>query len=177
MFADPDGGAAAAATRGMSEPEWLAKAFGIAAAHIGRRERTVAEVEAHLERKGIPATTAAAVVAELVETQALDDARFAGLFVVDKRGLEQWGVERIRRGLRERGIDRDLAEHALATESAAEGTGPEGELDRACALLRRRFPEPPQNRRDRDRALGMLVRKGYASELALDAITAHARGE
>ncbi len=43
------------------------------------------------------------------------------------------------------------------------------------ALLRRRFPDPPQDRRDRNRALGMLVRKGYDTELALDALSAHAR--
>ncbi len=34
---------------------------------------------------------------------------------------------------------------------------------------------PPRERRDRDRALGMLIRKGYDSELALDALAAHVR--
>ena len=41
------------------------------------------------------------------------------------------------------------------------------------ALLRRRFPDPPATPRDRDRALGVLVRKGYELELAHDAIRRH----
>jgi len=44
------------------------------------------------------------------------------------------------------------------------------------ALLRRRFPTPPRERRDRDRALGALIRKGFESKLALDALSAYARG-
>jgi regulatory protein len=60
------------------------------------------------------------------------------------------------------------------------GEGPEGglvdtELDRALGLLRRRFSIPPRDRRERDRALGVLIRKGYDPDLALDAITAYAR--
>ena len=39
-------------------------------------------------------------------------------------------------------------------------------------LLRRRFPTPPANDRERDRALGLLVRRGYELELAYDAIRA-----
>jgi SOS response regulatory protein OraA/RecX len=42
-------------------------------------------------------------------------------------------------------------------------------------LLRRRFPDPPRERRERERALSMLLRKGYESELALDALAAHSR--
>ena len=52
-----------------------------------------------------------------------------------------------------------------------------GELARALELLGRRFPEPPRERRDRDRALGMLLRKGYEHELAVDAVNAHARAQ
>ena len=50
----------------------------------------------------------------------------------------------------------------------------EEELDAAVALLERRFPVAPETRRDRDRALGMLVRKGYDLELATDALRRHA---
>ncbi|MEA2282705.1 MAG: regulatory protein, partial [Solirubrobacteraceae bacterium] len=49
-----------------------------------------------------------------------------------------------------------------------------GELDAALALLQRRFPEPPATPRDAQRALGMLVRKGYGLELAHDALRRHA---
>jgi regulatory protein len=163
-----------------SDDERLQKALGLALAHVNRRERTVAEVRAHLERKGIGETVADAVVEELRATRLLDDARYAALFVADKRELEGWGSERIRRGLREHGIDRELAEEALAgadAEAAASGIQPPSEDERALEILRRRFPEPPRERRDRDRALGVLVRKGYDLELALGVISAYARGD
>ena len=161
------------------DEERLARALGWACAHVNRRERTAAEVRAHLERKGVSEATVEAVLAELREQHLVDDERFAAMFVADKRALESWGAERIRRGLCERGIDRELADRALAAadaDASQEPDAPASELDRALELLRRRFPEPPRERRERDRALGVLLRKGYESELALDALAAHTRG-
>jgi regulatory protein len=120
-----------------------------------------------------------AVVEELLAEGALDDRRFARLFIQDKRELEQWGSDRIRRGLEARGIERELAEEALAGagDSDSEGADAEDdELARAVSLLRRRFAAPPRERRERERALGVLLRKGYEYELALDAIRADCAG-
>jgi regulatory protein len=47
-------------------------------------------------------------------------------------------------------------------------------MEAALALLRRRFPAAPDTARERDRALGMLVRKGYELDLAHDALRRHA---
>ena len=157
--------------------ERLVGALELAYAHVNRRERTVAEVRAHLARKGVPAATAEAVLRELLDTHLLDDERFAAMFVADKRELEQWGAERIRRGLAARGIDPELAARALAAGPGEDETEPVSELDRALELLRRRFPQPPRDRRERERALGVLLRKGYESELAIDALAVHARGD
>lgn len=170
---------AARARQPQTDEERQAQALAWALAHVNRRERTTAEVHTHLGRKGVSEATAEAVVEELVTQRLLDDARFAEMFVADKRTLEQWGTERIRRGLAGRGVDRGLVERALAgadETGTAAGKEPRTELDRALELLRRRFPDPPRERRDRDRALSMLMRKGYESELALDALAAHARG-
>jgi regulatory protein len=154
------------------------KALDLSYAYIDRRERTAAEVRSQLERKGVSEADASAAVETLTERHLLDDERFAQLFVADKRELEQWGVERIRRGLNAHGIDRALAERALtAIPDATDDDGRGGELTRALELLRRRFPKPLRERRDRDRALGMLLRKGYEHELAIDALNAHTRGE
>jgi regulatory protein len=162
----------------------LQKALEIGYAYVNRRERTVAEVRGQLERKGIPEDLALQALGTLTEHGLLHDARFARLFVTDKRELEQWGSERIRRGLLARGIDRDLAESALAAAGEPGGRGepgdgqpPETELERALTLLRSRYPSPPSDRRERERALGVLLRKGYASELALDALSAYARDD
>lgn len=149
----------------------LEQALVTAYRYLNRRERTQAEMRAHLEGKGIGSRDVERSIAALVEQGQLDDSRFARLFVEDKRELDDWGGDRIRQVLLSRGIDRDLVEEALAEHEQVAGS----ELDRALALLRRRFPSPPQDRKERDRALGVLLRKGFEPELALDAIAAHSR--
>jgi regulatory protein len=144
-------------------------ALGIALKYLSRRDRSVHEVRVRLERSAVDARVADDVIRQLVDQGLLDDARFARLFAEDKRTLEAWGSDRIERGLNARGIPPQLVRDAIGV--ASEGS----ELDRALSLLRRRFPTAPQNRRDRDRALGVLLRKGYDSELALDALAAHSR--
>jgi regulatory protein len=156
--------------------EELDHALALAYRFLNRRERTEFEVRRQLERKGVGATFSDRAVAALTEQGYLDDARFARLFVQDKRELEQWGEERIRRGLLARGIDRDLAADALAEGEGSADEPAQTELDRALGILRLRFPSPPRERRERDRALGVLIRKGYDPELALDALTIHAHG-
>lgn len=158
-----------------SDEERLQRGLELSFAYLNRRERSEQEVRAQLERKGVSADTADACLAELTRQGYVDDTRYALMFVHDKRELEGWGSERIRRGLAERGIGRDRIDAALA-DHETQWAGGESELDRALALLARRFPTPPRERRERDRALGALIRKGFASELALDALTAYARG-
>ena len=150
------------------------RALQIAYRYLNSRERTVAEMRARLEREAdLRAAEIEATIAELMGYGYLDDARYARVFAEDKRTLEQWGSERISRTLRERGVDRELVVAALAQ---IEDTAAESELERAQALLDQRFPLGPAEPRDRDRAFGMLVRKGYESEVAADAVRAWARG-
>jgi regulatory protein len=148
----------------------LEDALQLAYRYLNRRERTIEEVRRHLESNGVRDALATEAVAALTEQGYLDDVRFARLFVGDKRELEQWGAERIRRGLLARGVERELVDNAVG-EVGEEET----ELERALGLLRRRFSSPPRERRERDRALGVLIRKGYDPELALDALAAYAR--
>jgi regulatory protein len=168
---------------GSGSAEQFQRALELGYAYLNRRDRTVVEVRRQLQRNGVSDDLSEAVIRMLVRQHLLDDDRFTRLFVSDKRELEQWGSERIRRGLLARGIDRGLADAALDGDGGCEpldaawGEAPESELDRALEVLRRRFPTPPEARRDRERALAVLLRKGYESELALDALAAHARGE
>lgn len=137
--------------------------------YLGHRDRTVAETRKHLLGKGVSDEVAEAALGELAELGYLDDARFAAQFADDRRRLDSWGSERIERRLRELGVDRQLVAAALAGRDGA------GELEAAVDLLRRRFPVVPESDRDRDRALGLLVRRGYELELAYDAIRALGR--
>src|SRR5437588_3160172 len=126
----------------MPEPdEELQRALALAYAYLNRRERTVNEMRAYLERHGIQTAAVAGAVATLSEHGALDDARFVRLFAQDKRELEDWGSERIRRTLLARGVDRDLIDDSLRDgEDGGEDAGDGGERRRALALLSRRFP-------------------------------------
>jgi hypothetical protein len=45
----------------------------------------------------------------------------------------------------------------------------------ARSIVRSRCSTPAGDRRERERALGVLLRKGYDTDLALEAITAHTR--
>jgi regulatory protein len=154
---------------GTSEASGLDRALELAYRYLDRRERTVGEVRRRLQAKGIDPSLADEAIAALTEQGVLDDARFARLFAQDKRELERWGAERIRRGLLSRGVDPELITEALGDLTAA------SELDRALDLLHGRFPSPPRERRARDRALGALIRKGYDPEVALDALAAYGR--
>ena len=153
-----------ATDRAVDPSERLQHALDIAYRFLGLRDRTVAEVRRRLEREAVEAQTADDVIAELERQGYLDDARLARRFTQDRRTLDAWGTDRIDRKLTELGVAPELREAALAARDG------ESELEAAVALLRRRWPAPPQTPRDREKALGLLVRKGYELELAYDAI-------
>ena len=142
----------------------LQHARDLAWAALNRREHTTAEVRRLLERRRVEPELVAAVVGELVGEGWLDDAGYARRFAEDRRHLDGWGSDRIERRLRSLGVDREHISAAVGTVAVAD------ERDAALELLRRRFPQPPCDPRECNRALGVLIRKGYDSELALDVL-------
>jgi len=153
----------------LTSQERLQQALDAAYRFLGRRDRTVAEVRERLEADDIEPEVIDAAIEELARMGYLDDARYAQRFAEDRRTIDAWGAERIERRLLAVGVDPALIVAALGERGAAE------ELEAAVAVLRRRFPRVPADDRARDRALGMLVRKGYDLELAYDAIRAYER--
>ncbi|HZU61639.1 MAG TPA: RecX family transcriptional regulator [Solirubrobacteraceae bacterium] len=155
----------------------LEAAKALAYSYLSRRERTTQEMRQHLLARGVDEPLAATVLSELAEEGYLDDQRFARLFTEDRRALSGWGSERIRRALIGRGIAPSVAESALQADLGGQVQADLGgqELERALVVLRRRFPSPPVTSRDRGRALGVLMRKGYEYEVAVDALAEHAR--
>jgi regulatory protein len=154
--------------RALDPEERLQHARDLAWRALNQRDRTVAELARTLAAKRVEAAAIEVVVGELLEQGYLDDERYARRFADDRRRLDGWGAERIERRLRALGVDDALIAAAVAEQ------GPNQELEAALALLRRRFPEPPATPRELERALGMLVRKGYELELAHDALRRHA---
>jgi len=140
---------------------------------LNRRDRTEADLRGTLADKRVEPGLIEQVVQELREGGYVDDARYAQRFAEDRRRLDGWGSERIARRLRALGVDPAHVEAAVAEQDAGD------ELEAALGLFARRFPHPaegawPPSARERDRALGVLVRKGYEPELAYAALRRHA---
>ena len=153
----------------LEDPEaQLQHARDVAWKALNRREHTVAELARQLAAKRVEPSAIDAVLAELTEQGYLDDAGYAQRFAEDRRRLDGWGADRIERKLLSLGIDREIVAGVVGEQDRA------GEMDAALEILARRFPQPPQTPRERDRALGVLVRKGYELELAYDALRRHA---
>ena len=153
-----------------SDPQaQLQGALDLSFSYLGHRDRTVAEVRRHLERKRVEPAGIEGAISELQRLDYLDDARFARRFAEDRRRLDAWGAERIERRLLALGV-----EPAIAAEAAGAGEAHD-ELAAALTLLRRRIVRPPESDRERDRALGLLARRGYELDLAYDAVRAFER--
>jgi regulatory protein len=140
------------------------RAIDLAYKAVARRERTVAELRTALERRRVEPDAIEMAVEELTASGFLDDARYAVRFAEDKRELAQWGSERIARDLTRRGVAADLIDAALCDRTR------QAELGAALTLLAQRFPSPPADDRERDRAWRLLVRRGFAPELAYEAV-------
>ena len=151
---------------GASEEQ---RALELAYAAVSARDRTVSELRTCLERKRVEPEAIDHAVDELEAVGLLDDARFAQRFAEDKRTLERWGSERIARELHRRGVPPELADAAVATRGRGH------ELEAAMQLLAERMPGQLVDDRDRDRAWRLLVRKGYETDLAYEAVRAHGR--
>jgi regulatory protein len=147
----------------------LERALDLAHRAVGRRDRTISELRTVLERKRVDPAAIDAAVEELCEEGLLDDARYARRFAEDKRELERWGSERIARELRRRGVPPDLI------EAAVRDRGREAELATALLLLEQRWPSPPSDDRERDRAWRLLVHRGHAAEIAYEAVRTYER--
>jgi regulatory protein len=141
--------------------------------HLGGREHSVAELRTRLQRAKIPAAAIDSALAIVSDQGYLDDARYARLLAEDRRNIDGWGAERIRARLQSAGIERELIDAALAGHDRA------AELAAATALLGRRCRGPLRDDRDRGRAFAILIRAGYESEVAYDAVRAasHADAE
>lgn len=137
---------------------------------IGRKERTEAEMRQWLAEREVASDQAERVMAYLIENLAVDDRRFALGYVEDKRRLSGWGSERIETALWKRGVPRDLIEIALGCDDG------EGEVERATRVLLEKGSELGDDR-GKQRALGLLARRGFSAEDAYAAIRRAAQAE
>lgn len=130
---------------------------------IGLKERTESEMLAWLDAREAGPEETERVMAYLIENLALDDERFADGYVEDKRRMSGWGNDRIESSLYRRGVSPHLISTALARDLA------ESEVDRATRVLIEKDSALDDDRA-RQRALGLLARRGFCAEDAYAAI-------
>ncbi len=139
------------------------EALAAALRAIGRKERTESEMRSWLADRDYDEGEIDRVLAYLIENLAVNDARYATEFTADKRQLSGWGRDRIEATLLKRGVSGDLVAKALDED------GGESEVDRATRVLVEKgsLLEDPK---DRQRAMGLLARRGFSAEDAYAAI-------
>ena len=136
----------------MGEPSLRERALR----HLARRDHSRAELARKLAAHG-DADEIDAVIERMGELGLQSDTRYAEAFVRGKAG--RFGASRLRSELARRGIDRDLIDEAISGECV------ESEADRARAVLRGRFTEPPADAREWARQARFLQTRGFAPDL------------
>ena len=137
--------------------------YELALKALSYKERTESELRGWLGERAVEEAEIEEVIVLLIEAGAIDDASFARRYAADKRELAGWGPDRISKALEGRGVAREHIEAALAGEDE------DAQLERAVALLGDRGLRCGSEQ-ERERALGLLVRRGYPLELAYEAV-------
>ena len=143
------------------------------------RARTRAELEAQLAKRGYPDEVSVAVLDRLAQVGLVDDEDFAEQWVRSRRQNAGKGKRALAAELRNKGVDNEVIDSALAgIDAGAERTRAE-QLVRD-KLRREKLGDPG----DRDaenkvvrRLVGMLARRGYHQTMALDVVTAELANE
>lgn len=78
----------------------------------------------------------------------------------------KFGAARIRQDLKARGIDRETIERISS----------EGELERARAILERKYREPAETREERAKRMRFLQSRGFSSEIIRQLLSARGGG-
>jgi len=142
------------------------EAFDRAAAALGRRARSAHELERWLLQRGFDRADVTDAVQRLTEIGAIDDSQFARAFARSRALGKGMSRRRLAQELARRGVDRPMADAAIAEvleeESVDERALLEGAARKKLAMLQGQDPDTV-----RRRLYGYLARRGYdANDIA-----------
>jgi regulatory protein len=152
---------------------------------VARRPYSREELRRRLRRAGFGKAVVDDCLAVLEAQRLVDDGAFAKSFVRDRLRLRPRGRRRLSQELREKGVDAETIDDALA-EVFAEQEVREDDLAREAAIgwLKRQRPEArdalsrtdrsPEREKATRRLGGFLARRGFGGEAARTAIQAAA---
>ena len=134
-------------------PESAAELKARALRHLARREHSRAELERKLAPHAGTAGQLQALLDQLEQKKQLSNERFA-----EQRAhvlARKYGPARIRHDLKAKGISAELVDRVSS----------EGELERARAILQRKYADPAASREERARRARFLQGRGFSGEV------------
>jgi regulatory protein len=133
---------------------------------LSYRARTEEQVRVKLTQLGFPLTTVEATLERLRSLNFLNDETFARDWALTRATNHGYGLQRIARELRQKGISESLI-NPILQEAFAE----QGERERAKALLQKRFSGKDfKDNKVLRRAIGFLQRRGYRDSDIMEAL-------
>lgn len=146
-------------------PPERAPAWDEAVRWLALRARSTSEVGWRLRRLGYRPDEIAGVIGRLTASRYLDDAEFARSWVRSRAERAGYGPSRLRRELRDKGIDEAEIAGALAELTAERDV-----RDLAAEAARRRLPalRGLASAVARRRMAGYLSRRGFGAEVILE---------
>jgi regulatory protein len=130
------------------------------------RQRTRAELEDALEKRGVPSEAAVVVLNRFAEVGLINDAAYAADFALMRHRERGLARRAIAHQLKEKGVAADLVDAALAPVDVASEREMAYSLVRRKARSMRHLPPDVQRRR----LVGMLARKGYGPGISFEAV-------
>jgi regulatory protein len=137
------------------KPDTPAQLKARALRHLVRREHSRSELARKLAPHAQSAEALAALLDELLSRKQLSDERYA-----EERSRtlsRKYGPARIRHDLRAKGITAEIVD-AISTD---------GELERARAILSRKYREPATTLEERARRARFLQGRGFSTDVIL----------
>jgi regulatory protein len=139
------------------------RARDICLRQLAVRPRTRAELAAALQRRGVAAETAAAVLDRYDEVGMIDDAAFARAWVTSRHAGRGLARSALAGELRRKGVTAEIVGEAISELDSAT------EEETARAIVARKLRSTRSDRPEvlLRRLVGVLARKGYPGSLAV----------
>jgi regulatory protein len=137
----------------LDKPDTPAQLKARALRHLVRREHSRAELARKLEPHAESVEALQALLDQLASSKQLSDERYAEGRV--RTLSRKYGTARIRHDLRSKGV----------SDQIVTSVSSEGELERAKAILARKYREPAATPEERARRARFLQSRGFPMEL------------
>lgn len=132
---------------------------------LARREHSRAELARKLAPRAESPEALADLLDSLEQKKQLSDARYAEARV--RQLSRKYGAARIRQDLKANGVGGDIVD----------GVSGEGELERARAILDRKYRSPATSREERAKRMRFLQSRGFSSDVIFRLLSSRADPE